>query len=90
MGAFSARFRAHQGLAPLSVGAVRRYLSADDICHLGMSLTRDLQELIYRAWCAGDLRHVIDWLGDDPPPDPHGLWARAQLASGSPGIRELE
>jgi hypothetical protein len=74
--AFSARWRASQGLGPLSAEAVRKYLTPEQIRGpLGLPLRPDLQATIYRAWRAGELRHVAAWLGDDPPPDPDGLWA---------------
>lgn len=73
--AFSARFRAVQGLPPLSADAARRYLTPRDIRRLGMPLAPHLAETIHRAWCAGQLFPVSAWLSDDPPVDPHGLWA---------------
>jgi hypothetical protein len=74
--AFSARWRALQGLGPLSAEAVRRYLTPDLIRGpLGLDLRPELQQTIYRAWCAGNLWHVTAWNRDDPPPDPDGLWA---------------
>jgi len=82
--AFSARFRAQQGLAPLSAEAARRYLSSADIRHVGMALDPELQGRIYRAWCAGDLWGVPAWLGDDPPPEPDGLWATAPSSPDAP------
>ena len=73
--AFSARFRAVQGLPPLSAGAARRYLTPRDIRRLGMPLASHLAETIHRAWCAGQLFPVSAWLSDEPPADPHGLWS---------------
>jgi hypothetical protein len=73
--AFSARFRAVQGLPPLSAAAAQRYLTPRDIRRLGLALAPHLAETIYRAWCAGQLFPVSAWLSDDPPADPHGLWA---------------
>jgi hypothetical protein len=74
--AFSSRWRAGQGLAPLSAEAVRRYLNPEHIrSALGVVLPAALQETIYRAWCAGELVGVSAWLSADPPPEPDGLWA---------------
>src|SRR5262249_29993202 len=73
--AFSARWRASGGLAPLSAEAARRYVPPDMIrgpCSL--FLPERLQATIYRAWCAGLLLHVTAWCSDEPPPDPDGLW----------------
>jgi hypothetical protein len=75
--AFSARFRAVQGLPPLSAAAARRYLAPGDIRRLGMPIAPHLAETIYCAWCAGQLFPVSAWLSDDPPADPHGLWSDA-------------
>ncbi|HET9751314.1 MAG TPA: hypothetical protein VFP52_00065, partial [Myxococcales bacterium] len=74
--AFSARWRAAGGLAPLSADAVRKYVTPDlirGVC--GLSLAPELQADIYRAWCAGQLAHVVAWLAGEAPPDPDGLWA---------------
>lgn len=79
--AFSARFWAQQGLAPLSAEAVRPYLSPNDIGHLGRPIAPELQQQIYRAWCAGTLQHVSAWLSDDLPPEPDGLWALVEAPS---------
>jgi hypothetical protein len=73
--AFSARFRAVQGLPPLSTTAAQRYLTPEHIRRLGMLLPPPLAETIYRAWCTGQLLPVSAWLCDHPPPDPAGLWA---------------
>jgi len=73
--AFSARWRAGQGLPPLSVEDARRYVSPDMIGHLGMPLPSELRAAIHRAWCAGQLLGVPAWLANDPPPDPAGLWS---------------
>ena len=35
-----------------------------------------------RAWCAGELAHVVAWLAGEAPPDPDGLWAGGDGASG--------
>ncbi len=77
--AFSARWRASGGLAPLSADAARKYVIPDLIrgaC--GLAVPPDLQQTIYRAWCAGLLCHVTAWQSDDPPPEPEGLWATQQ------------
>jgi len=74
--AFSARWRASCGLAPLSTDAVRRYVTPDLIRGpAGVPLPPELQRVVYRSWCTGALEHVAAWLSDDPPPDPRGLWA---------------
>lgn len=60
---FSARWRAEQGLPPLSAAAVQRYLTPQLIRGpLGRALDADLQARIYRAWCAGYLYGVALWL----------------------------
>lgn len=75
--AFSARWRAAQGMSPLFVEAVRRYvLPAMIRGPLGQPLSAEQQEEIWRAWCAGNLQAVEAWFSDDPPPDPDGLWAQ--------------
>jgi hypothetical protein len=80
--AFSARWRAGQGLPPLTVEAVCRYVTPEHIrAELGILLPSRLQETIYRAWCAGVLLPVAAWLSDDPPPEPDGLWALLPVAS---------
>jgi hypothetical protein len=73
--AFSARFRALQGLPPLSASAAIRYLTPEHIRRLGMPLAATLAESIYQAWCVGQFFPVSAWLDDTPPPDPTGLWA---------------
>ncbi len=56
-------FRAQQGLPPLRVEAVRRYLTPDMIRDpLGRALPAGLQQRIYRAWCAGFLFGVLRWV----------------------------
>jgi hypothetical protein len=75
--AFSARFRAVQGLPPLSTAAAQRYLTPRDIRRLGLPLAPDLAETIHRAWCAGHLLPVSAWLSDESPADPDGLWSAA-------------
>lgn len=73
--AFSARWRAAQGASPLFAEAVRKYvLPAMIRGPLGQPLPPDLQEEIWRAWCAGNPYGVEVWFSDDPPPDPNGLW----------------
>lgn len=75
---FSARWRAEQGIAPLTAIDAQRYITPDMIRSLiGVPLSPVLQETIWRAWCAGQLLGVEAWLSDDddPPPDPQGLWA---------------
>jgi hypothetical protein len=74
--AFSTRFRAQQGLAPLSAEPIGRYLAPEDVRYLGSPLAPALRERTYRAWSASDFRHVSAWLRDDPPHNPHGLWAQ--------------
>src|SRR5579859_2172168 len=60
--AFSARWRAAGGLCPLSAAAVRKYVTPDLIRHPFRPLSPELQQDIYRAWCAGMCAHVADWL----------------------------
>ncbi len=75
--AFSARWRASSGLAPLSIHAARRYVTPDMIRGpLGMLLPERLRVEIYRAWCVGQLFGVEAWLAEEAaPPHPNGLWA---------------
>jgi len=55
-------FRTQQGLPPLRTEAVRRYLTPDMIRDpLGRALPAELQQRIYRAWCAGYLFGVLRW-----------------------------
>jgi hypothetical protein len=62
--AFSARWRARQGLAPLSVEAAVRYVTIEDICGpLGESLPAAMRAQVYAAWCTGRLVSVTAWLG---------------------------
>jgi hypothetical protein len=83
--AFSARWRAEQGLAPLTVEAARRYVVPEQIRGpVGALLPERFQQLIYRAWCAGLLLGVEAWLSDDPPPEPGGLWAQTRSSSVAP------
>jgi hypothetical protein len=75
--AFSARWRACQRLSPLTVQAARRYITPEHIRgELGILLPTRLRVAVCRAWHAGELLPVAAWLGDDPPPDQDGLWAR--------------
>ncbi len=56
-------FRAQQGLPPLRVEAVRRYVTPDLIRDpLGRPLPAELQHRIYRGWCAGFLFGVLRWV----------------------------
>jgi hypothetical protein len=74
--AFSARWRASTGLAPLTVEAARRYVTSEQIRGpLGTFLPEALRAAVHRAWSAGLLVGVAAWLADAPPPEPHGLWA---------------
>ena len=58
-----ALFRAQQGLPPLRMEAVRRYLTPQMIRDpLGRALPAGLQQRIYRAWCAGFLFGVLRWV----------------------------
>ncbi len=55
-------FRAQQGLPPLRVEAVCRYVTPEMIRDpLGRPLPAELQARIYRAWCAGHLFGVLRW-----------------------------
>ncbi len=73
--AFSARWRASSGLAPLSAKAARCYVTPDMIRGpMGALLPQGLRLTIHRAWCAGQLVGVAAWLSDNPPADPAGLW----------------
>lgn len=81
--AFSARWRASSGLAPLSAEAVRRYVTPAVIRGpVGAILPERVRVAIYRAWCAGQLLPLEAWLEDDPPPDPDGLWATGSESFG--------
>jgi len=75
--AFSARWRASSGLAPLTVDATRRYVTPEMICGpLGMLLSERLRAEIHRAWCVGQLYGFEAWLAEvGGPPHPDGLWA---------------
>ena len=63
--AFSARWRAQQGLCPLSVNDLLRYVTPADICALGDPLPPHLQDAMYIAWASGDPRDVYQWLRDE-------------------------
>jgi hypothetical protein len=75
--AFSARWRASSGLAPLSADAACRYVTPAMIRGpLGMLLPERLRQQIHRAWCGGHLFGVDAWLAEEgTPPHPDGLWA---------------
>ncbi len=60
--AFSARFRAEQGMAPLSADDARRYVQPDMIRSVGAPLPPELQARIHRAWCHGYLYGVLRWI----------------------------
>src|SRR5690348_18414900 len=72
--AFSARWRASGGLCPLSAAAVRKYVTPEMIRHPFRPVSPERQQEIYRAWCAGMVAGVVDWLAGEAPPDPDGLW----------------
>ncbi len=60
--AFSARWRATQGIAPLTAAAARRYVTPDMIRQpSGMPLASATKEAIYQAWCGGRLYGVLWW-----------------------------
>ena len=64
--AYSARWRASQGLAPLSADAVVRHVTIEDIHGpLGKELPAVLRAEIYQAWCSGRLVGVDTWLQMD-------------------------
>ncbi len=75
--AFSARWRASSGLAPLAVDAARRYVTPEMIRGpLGALLPERLRMEIHRAWCVGQLLGVEAWLAEEGvPPHPDGVWA---------------
>ena len=61
--AYSARWRAGQGLPPLSVEAVVRYVTIEDIRGpLGQELPAVVRAEIYQAWCDGHRVSVAAWL----------------------------
>lgn len=69
--AFSARWRAGHGLAPLSVEAAVRYVTIEEIRGpLDQPLPAALRVAVYAAWCTGRLVGVAIWLqhGHDDPP----------------------
>jgi hypothetical protein len=85
--AFSARWRASGGLCPLTPEAVRKYVTPDMIRGIsGRALSPELQQDIYRAWCAGVFAHVADWLAGEAPADPDGLWVGGDGASDNAGV----
>ena len=62
----SARWRARQGIAPLTAEEAQRYVTLEDIRGpLGGPLPYSLRGRIYRAWCMDVLIGVARWL-DDP------------------------
>jgi hypothetical protein len=66
--AFSARWRAEQGLAPLSVEATERYVTIEDIRGpLGQPLPASARAAIYATWCTGRLVGVAEWLEHHQP-----------------------
>jgi hypothetical protein len=67
--AFSARWRAEQGMALLSAEAVRKYLRPELIRSLGVPLSPELQVRIYWAWSHGYLYGVLRWIHEP-------AWAR--------------
>lgn len=74
--AFSARWRASSGMAPLTSDAARRYVTPEMIRGpVGMLIPERVRNAVYRAWCEGQTLSVEAWLSDDPPPDPDGLWS---------------
>lgn len=81
--AFSARWRASGGLCPLSAEAVRKYVTPTMIRHPFRPVSPERQQEIYRAWCAGVVAGVVNWLAGEAPPDPDGLWANGDGAEAS-------
>ena len=68
--AFSARWRAEQGLPPLEASSVVRYVTPEMIRGpLGQPIGPALQQQVYAAWVAGHLYGVLEWLTPEPPPD---------------------
>lgn len=51
--AFSARWRASQGLMPLDRAACRKYVRPDDICLLGEKLPRAVSVVVWYCWSSG-------------------------------------
>jgi hypothetical protein len=71
--AFSARWRASQGLAPLSAEAAVHYVTIEDIRGpLGQPLPAAVRAQVYAAWCSGRLVGVAAWLEEEHKhvPDP--------------------
>lgn len=63
--AFSARWRASQGIAPLMAAAARRYVTPPMIRQpSGAPLASATQAAIHQAWCAGKLYGVLWWTPD--------------------------
>ncbi len=90
--AFSARWRASGGLAPLSIHAARRYVTPEMIRGpLGMLLPERLRMEIHRSWCVGQLVGVEAWLAEeDAPPHPDGLWASCVVAPSDTSTKEVK
>lgn len=77
--AYSARWRAAQGLCPLDPDACRRYVGPADIRGpLGLPIRVQLAEMIWRAWCAGVRAGAAAWLDEEIPAEPGGLWAEGE------------
>lgn len=57
--AFSARYRASQGLRPLSGEWVRRYVTPDMIRLVARALSPEIQQRVWDAWVGGDPRGVV-------------------------------
>jgi hypothetical protein len=76
--AFMTRFRAQTGQAPYTTAGLH-HIGPGDIRILGKPLPPHLAQLVYDAWCQGDLGHVSAIL-DDPPPAPGSLWALPQAS----------
>lgn len=69
--AFSARWRAGQGLAPLSVEAAQGYVTIDHIRGpLGQVVPPALRAEVYAARCTGYLVSVATWLQTSNPGAP--------------------
>jgi hypothetical protein len=82
--AFMTRFRAQVGQAPYTTEGLH-YISPGDIRLVGTPLAPRLAQLVYQAWCQGDLRSVTAIL-DDPPPEPGSLWALPRASPSPAGL----